>query len=775
MESSPMTYGITSPISLASPKPADLELTKKLEEALVPFDVFESNIELNHRMEVLAKLNKLVKEWIKQVSLSKNMPLSVTETVGGKIYTFGSYRLGVHTKGGDIDALCVAPRNVDRADFFSSFFELLKQQPEARDLRAVEEAFVPVIKMVFDGIEIDMTFARLALAQVPENQDLADDNLLKNLDQRCIRSLNGCRVTDEILNLVPNKDSFRLALRAIKIWAKNHGIYSNVVGFLGGVSWAMLVARTCQLYPNAAASTIVYKFFLVFSRWEWPQPVLLKPTGENKLNMPVWDPRVNPTDRFHLMPIITPAYPHQNSTYNVTQSTKAVLVEEFKQGLAITEEIHLRRAEWSKLFEPTNFFQKYKHYIVLSASATTEEHQLEWIGLVESKIRILTGNLERSPFIKMAHVNPKAFSPVKTEKTDENGPDLCCMWFIGLAFEKLENVNVDLTFDIQSFTDTVYRQAFTINMHKEGMKLEAKHVRKKQLGEYLPQSVLRSNKKKLSNIGDGSNTPTRDGTSSNQNTPTRTQGTANPPKPEWMPADDSSNDVSRDESFNTSVSRESSKTDLGGIEVSGAKSEDVKTQAEPPQSSLQETNDGQNTDSKVVEGSENTVDKSEQAAQIPVIGSTTSLGTTPTSAETTRKRTRDGVVKKRSLSPTDEMIDSAKKRKGDSTSPSVEPDARGESVSPQDDVTSSMKKRSLSPTDEMSESAKKRKQNSSSPSLESNNGPNNEVTPPNTLPITPADKKRLPSSDIPDLQSPTPTTTGNPITVVKNSIRLTLK
>lgn len=46
-----------------------------------------------------------------------------------------------------------------------------------------------------------------------------------------------------------------------------HNIYSNILGFLGGVSWAMLVARTCQLYPNAIASTLVHKFFLVFSKW----------------------------------------------------------------------------------------------------------------------------------------------------------------------------------------------------------------------------------------------------------------------------------------------------------------------------------------------------------------------------------------------------------------------------------------------------------------------------------------------------------------------------
>lgn len=40
-----------------------------------------------------------------------------------------------------------------------------------------------------------------------------------------------------------------------------------MLGFLGGVSWAILVARICQVYPNATASTLVNKFFKVYSMW----------------------------------------------------------------------------------------------------------------------------------------------------------------------------------------------------------------------------------------------------------------------------------------------------------------------------------------------------------------------------------------------------------------------------------------------------------------------------------------------------------------------------
>lgn len=474
--------GMTAPISVAGPEPKDLELTQSLEEALRPYDVFESEEELTHRLSVLSQLNDLVKTWVKDVSVEKSMPENVAGTVGGKVFTFGSYRLGVHNKGADIDTLFVAPRHINREDYFSSFLEVLRQHEVVTDLRAVPDAFVPVIKFCFDGIDIDLTFARLALKEVDDAQDLSDPMLLKNLDQKCVRSLNGCRVTDEILRQVPNVENFRLTLRSIKLWAKRHGIYSNVLGFLGGVSWAMLTARVCQLYPNASPATLLQKFFLVYIKWQWPNPVLLKKPEDYGLGFPVWDPRVNVHDRFHNMPIITPAYPQQNSTFNVTKSTLKVMQEEFKSSLNICEEIAQGKCEWDKLFETPNFFSKYRHFIVLEAASASEEDQLQWEGLVESKIRHLISQLEREN-ISLAHVWPKPYPG-----REEDNKKTTCYWFVGLVVGGSAGAHLDLTLPIKTFTDIVMRSAIQINVWKTGMRIEANYKKRKALAPYLPES-----------------------------------------------------------------------------------------------------------------------------------------------------------------------------------------------------------------------------------------------------------------------------------------------
>ncbi|KAF9432642.1 polynucleotide adenylyltransferase [Entomortierella beljakovae] len=316
----------------------------------------------------------MVKEFVYTISLRRNFPEAAAREAGGEIFTFGT----------DIDTLCVVPRHVQREDFFDELHEMLRRRPEVEELTAVPDAFTPVIKMKFSEIHIDLTFAKLTLASIPPNLSLSDDSLLRNLDDRCIRSVNGSRVTDEILRLVPDIKAFRLALRCVKLWAQRRAIYSNMMGFLGGVAWAMLVAR---------------------------------PIEEGPLQVRVWNPKLYPADKAHKMPIITPAYPSMCATHNVTDSTKAVMLSEFKDAAERVNRIMVERAPWSSLFVKDDFFSRYKHYLQVIASSDSEEQHLRWSGFVESRIRHLVTKLERVENLVLAHPYIKGFSRITNYKT----------------------------------------------------------------------------------------------------------------------------------------------------------------------------------------------------------------------------------------------------------------------------------------------------------------------------------------------------------------------
>ncbi|KAL8188578.1 hypothetical protein R6Q57_029866 [Mikania cordata] len=83
--------GITEPISLGGPTEYDVIKTNELEQFLVD----ETHEEAISREVVLGRLDQIVKIWVKKVSRAKGLNEQLVQEANAKIFTFGSYRLGV--------------------------------------------------------------------------------------------------------------------------------------------------------------------------------------------------------------------------------------------------------------------------------------------------------------------------------------------------------------------------------------------------------------------------------------------------------------------------------------------------------------------------------------------------------------------------------------------------------------------------------------------------------------------------------------------------------
>ena len=482
----------------------DIKRTKELDSLLKLEDVYESQSECTRREEVLGELNEMLQDWIRTRSLSKGHP---DESIRCNLYTFGSYRLGVHGPAADIDSLVIGPKHIDRAedffgfeedDFEGSFYDYMRKHEGTEKIVAVPDAVVPELKTEFRGFEIDVAYCSLpGYSNVPLDLDVLSAKILHGLDDAGVKSLAGCRVADSLLKLVTNHSEYRIALRALRLWAARRGVYSNVVGFFGGVNLAILVARVCQLYPNASASMLVYSFFQIWDNWVWTTPVMLTSLDiapkDQIPGLRHWDERVNKPERYQLMKIITPAYPAQNSTFNVSSSTLEVLKREFKRGKIVTGKVLIGEAKWTDVWSDVQFFAKYKTYLQLIVTADNEEDFKKWEGWVGSRLKNLVQGVETfSEGAMMAHPGVKKFYDPEKDK------EVHCNVFFGLfpnpsttSGDAREKKKINLNPAIENFQMTVGnyidRATGSVNW-KPGMGVQIKLLRKKDIPSWaLPE------------------------------------------------------------------------------------------------------------------------------------------------------------------------------------------------------------------------------------------------------------------------------------------------
>ena len=317
----------------------------------------------------------------------------------------------------------------------NSLAERIRNHPDVSNFVPIENTAVPILTFDWEGINIDLLFARLSTPSVPRNFDIDNDLVLSGVDSATEKSLNGPRVTNLIAALMSGTteryQTFLSVVRLVRKWAKSRGLYSNKMGYWGGVNINIAVALVLQLYPNACPASLLRKFFLVFKSWRWPNPVMLTKPHDAELGLPVWNAPQAAAMR-QVAPMITPAYPAMNSTLSVSRQTLQILHEEFCRGHAIVDALYKNYQRgnildkekvesgeiWNELFEPSDFFIGYPHYLSLCIVGPTQHDAQAWAGFVESRLRKLVSDMMgRSLPLSKIQLWPKKFDACVADRT----------------------------------------------------------------------------------------------------------------------------------------------------------------------------------------------------------------------------------------------------------------------------------------------------------------------------------------------------------------------
>ena len=75
--------------------------------------------------------------------------------------------------------------------------------------------------------------------------------------------------------------------------------------------------------------------------------------------------------------------------------------------------------------------------------AANSKQLLQWSGLVESKIRVLIGQLENNEAFQSVHIHPQSYdAPPTMEEQDKEGSSVGNIWFVGLDLKMSGEISI---------------------------------------------------------------------------------------------------------------------------------------------------------------------------------------------------------------------------------------------------------------------------------------------------------------------------------------------
>ncbi len=299
----------------------------------------------------------------------------------------GSYRLGVESPQSDLDIVCQIPTYLSGENFLQSIQKSLEGLCDSTQL--VLDAKVPLLRLKLAGISLDLLYSSIEDFELGIEHGTAKVAPITLYEKQNIKAILGCWEADLLTEFVSEYvplDSFRLLLRAVRGWAKSRQIYGNSWGFLGGFSWALLSAWSCQYCDSSDTNPdkLFINFFQLLNQHDWHQPIALTDAGKQ---YSIQLPR-------DALPIITSIEPCQNTARNLTNSTAEILRLEFTRGKELTQDIIAGNFDWISLFESIDLQQESDIFLILKVIDNSPQELAKYCGHLEGYIISLILQLE---------------------------------------------------------------------------------------------------------------------------------------------------------------------------------------------------------------------------------------------------------------------------------------------------------------------------------------------------------------------------------------------
>lgn len=296
------------------------------------------------------------------------------------LWPVGSTRLGLADAGSDLDLLFVTT-GAARGQVLPALSRALAAALPAARVRLVDTALVPLVEVEHGGRLVDVSCAALPagteLDPAAAPHELARRWLteLPALDEPSRLGLLAVLDAEALLGHVQRCPArFAELASLVRRWAKARAVYGNALGYLGGISWAVLAARTLAAAPaELPARQLAGALLAELAAWDPVRPLAL----------PELDAQL--TDGNATLTILAPALPARNTARNVTRATWGALRAEAGRAARLLA----ARADLDELLAPWQPGPEFAGALRLWPGDETDT------GLVAGRLRGLLLDLER--------------------------------------------------------------------------------------------------------------------------------------------------------------------------------------------------------------------------------------------------------------------------------------------------------------------------------------------------------------------------------------------